>query len=249
MATDAEIASLEAPFVVCERDDPELLFFAALDDILDDRFDCLWGRGGHDAWDARGMHFTLRPVVEGGRLKQRRRAPASSPRQVVRLAAVPVAAGSRPPRAARGFCRADHAGESELPSFASRDPQRPPPAPVRRMTAVANVQFLARSPADERQMVTMAVGVPKPTPIDDADPPPHAYAATVTLTPFREAHPVFGESAFQALTLGLSYLRSVLELYAREGWRFYLEEDDAEPFDPVTFYLDTVPSFPEGFRG
>jgi len=49
---------IKGPLVLREVGDPELLYFASLDDVLSDRFDCLWG-DNYEGWDARGFFFKV----------------------------------------------------------------------------------------------------------------------------------------------------------------------------------------------
>jgi hypothetical protein len=62
LTLESEIAALESPFLVQEHDDPEFMAFLRLDEILDDRKDCLWGERFH-GWDARGIRFELQRVA------------------------------------------------------------------------------------------------------------------------------------------------------------------------------------------
>jgi hypothetical protein len=51
---------LQPPFVVVARVDRGLAFFREIREILEDSFDCLWGREAYEAWDATGRRFLLR---------------------------------------------------------------------------------------------------------------------------------------------------------------------------------------------
>jgi len=50
---------IEAPLVLKELNDPELMFFESCDDMLSDRFDILWDEE-FEGWDSRGFHFKLK---------------------------------------------------------------------------------------------------------------------------------------------------------------------------------------------
>ena len=47
------------PVVVREIGDLELMYFASIEDVLQDRFDGLWGEA-YEGWDARGHRFEVR---------------------------------------------------------------------------------------------------------------------------------------------------------------------------------------------
>ena len=63
-------SKLRSPFVALEPDDSEAAFFATLQDILDDRFDCLW-QERYVGYDAAGQKFHLRRVAKKQRWYER----------------------------------------------------------------------------------------------------------------------------------------------------------------------------------
>jgi len=56
-------STLQPPFALQECGDPEVLFFSNLQDILEDRHDCLWGEH-YVGYDAKGQKFKLQCLVE-----------------------------------------------------------------------------------------------------------------------------------------------------------------------------------------
>jgi hypothetical protein len=47
---------------------------------------------------------------------------------------------------------------------------------------------------------------------------------------------VYGVDEVQALSLALAYAQHRLRLLMEKGWKFYLADSDAEPFDPCETY-------------
>lgn len=92
----------------------------------------------------------------------------------------------------------------------------------------AQANFFAESPRGERSEFT--IGISKPNPSAENE---YGCQVTVGSQPTSE---VYGVDQLQALALALAYAQHRMKLLMTSGWKFYMAESDAEPFDPCETY-------------